>query len=266
MRFALCTAHAEPQRHRQRSRAAIGSHANMALPHAEGDAARADSGATARPTPMAHAQAALLSLSPLFCVCAWRRQRGVPSHVAAGGSRSLPLPFHRHRNCCVHVAVAMVRRDHSAMRHAVTAPRMSDWECTPLRRVSALTPAHPRRVVAVCVCRRAHCPRSPLALPDPLTRPPIATPLEWRQCVCMGAQPMPSRASRVASTLPPCDPQRLTQTHAPRPFCHAFECPTVGAHAYKAAVPVFHFLSRARTRIEARLTVRRRAFKGYLNN
>ena len=123
----------------------------MALLHADGDATRVGGGATAHLTLVAHARAALLSPPPLFCVCAWRRQQGAPPHVAAHGLLSLPPPFHWHRHCCVHVAVPMVRRDHSAMRHAVTAPLMSEWECVSLRRVSALTPAHPHRVV-LCAC------------------------------------------------------------------------------------------------------------------
>lgn len=123
----------------------------MALLHADGDAARTGSGMTARPIPMAHAHAALLSPSLLSCVCAWRRQTGVSSHVAAHRLLSLPPPFHWHHHCSVRVAVRMVRRDHSAMQHAVTAPRMSDCWCIPLCRISALTPAHPRRVV-LCTC------------------------------------------------------------------------------------------------------------------
>ena len=87
--------------------------------------------------------------------------------------------------------------------------------------------------------------------------------LEYWQCMCMEAQTMPSHASRAASNLPPFDPQRITQTHAPRLLCHAFECSTVDVHAYKAAVPVFHFLSHARRTNGARLAVRRPAFKGY---
>lgn len=122
----------------------------MALQRVDGDATHADSGVAARPTPMAHTHAPVLS--PYCCsVCAWRSQRGVPLRAAVPGPHSLPPPFHWHRHCCVHVAVPMVRRDHSAMQHAVTAPRMSDGECVPLRRVSALTPSPPRRVV-LCAC------------------------------------------------------------------------------------------------------------------
>ena len=150
----------------------MGSHANMALLHAEGGAAGANSGATARLMPMAHVHAAALSPSLLFCVCAWRRQRGVLSHAAAHRPPSHPPSFHRHRHCCVHVAVRMVRSDHSAMQHAVTAPRMSDWECMPLRRVSALTPAHPRRVVlcacdSVCIVPAVHSRCLTHSLPHP---------------------------------------------------------------------------------------------------
>lgn len=116
---------------------------------------------------------------------------------------------------------------------------------------------------AVCMWLRVHCPRSPLALPYPLTPPPIAPPLDCWQCVCMEAQLMPPEASFAPSNLPPGDSQCITQAHAPRPLCHAFECSTVGVHAYKVAVPVFHFLSHARALIRARLAVRRPAFKGY---
>ena len=144
----------------------------MALLHADGDATRANSCAIARLIPMAHTHASLLSPPLLFCVCAWRRQRGVRSHVAAHRPRSLPPSFHRRRHCCVHVTVPMVRRDHSAMRHAVTAPRMSDWECIPLRRVSALTPAHPRRVMmhacdSVCIVPAVHSRCLTHSLPHP---------------------------------------------------------------------------------------------------
>ena len=45
--FAPRTSHAESQRQWQRSSAAIGSHANMALLHANGDATRAGSGVAA---------------------------------------------------------------------------------------------------------------------------------------------------------------------------------------------------------------------------
>jgi hypothetical protein len=134
----------------------------------------------------------------------------------------------------------MVRRDHSAMQRSV-----SDWECIPLRCVSALTPAHPSACRAACVSQRVHCPSRPLALLCPLTPPPIAILLECRQCVRMEAQRLLSHASFAASNLPPRD-QRITQVHAPRPFCHAFECSTVGVHTYQSAVPVFNFsISRA---------------------
>lgn len=76
-----------------------------------------------------------------------------------------------------HVAVPIVRRSDSAMQHAVTAPRMNDWECVPLRRVSALTPAHPRRGVlcacgCVCIVPAVHsrCLTHSLPHPSPPTR------------------------------------------------------------------------------------------------
>lgn len=115
----------------------------------------------------------------------------------------------------VHVAVAMVRKGHSAMQHAVTTPRMSDWECIMMLRVSVLTPARTLRVV-LCACGGAQRSDSPLALSCLLTPPPIAIHFERRQCVCMEAQPMPSHASLAPSNLPPCDQQRITLHSAQR--------------------------------------------------
>lgn len=110
---------------------------------------------------------------------------------------------------------------------------------------------------AACVCQRAQRPLRPLAPPYPLTRPPITAPLERRQCGCMEARHLLPQASQTHSLLPLRDPHRVTPTHAPRPLCHAFDCPTVGVHAYKVAVRGFLFPSHARTTNGARLTVRR---------
>lgn len=89
-----------------------------------------------------------------------------------------------------HVAVPIVRRSDSAMQHAVTAPRMNDWECVPLRRVSALTPSPPRRVVqcacgGVCIAPAVHsrCLTHSLTHPSPPTSN-AGSACAWKHSAC----------------------------------------------------------------------------------
>ena len=104
----------------------------------------------------------------------------------------------------------MVRRDDLAMQHAVTAPRMSDRECIPLRRVSALSPAHPRRVV-LCACgsvrisSAAHSRCHVHWLPHP-SRPhsSAGSACAWKHSPCR----------RMHRALPPIS--LLTTSHASR--------------------------------------------------
>lgn len=110
-------------------------------------------------------------------------RRSTPTALPAAA-----LPLHRH--CCVHVAVPMVSRDHSARQYAVTAPRMSDCWCIPLRRVSALTPAHPRRVVlcacgCVCIVPAVHSRCLTHSLPHPsLPHSTAGSACAWKHSSC----------------------------------------------------------------------------------
>jgi len=112
-----------------------------------------------------------------------------------------------------HVAVPIVRWSDSAMQHAVTAPQMNDWECVPLRRVSALTPAHPRRVVlcacdSVCIATAVHSRCHVHSLPHPSpSHSSAGSARAWNHSPCLRMHrwlpPIPLLATSSASRRHP---------------------------------------------------------------
>lgn len=175
-------------------------------------------------------------------MCVWqaRAERGAvpPRHarsVFPAATRPLPTPL----LCpCHHCEVGEGSLGDAT--RGVRGPwrRLGVWLAPPCR-CAHCCPSCCRVVLYACDSDRIAPPFHSPCLAHPYDDPSPRHSCTGRTYACRRSSCR--RRCRLAPTnIPPCHRQCITQAHAPCPPCHAFDLSTVGVHAYKVAMPVFH--------------------------